>query len=178
MRRIYPLALIVLLILTCLSLALNGVVIFILVRMRETAVSSMRDARRALDQIGEETVSYTVELDEEVPVEASFPFSHQVDVPINTTLPIDTSVVVPIDAGILGTIDVDVPIRTVIPVDIDVEVSINKTVDIATTVPVQFEVPVAVPISDTELADHLEALDEALARMERQLRDPLGGEGK
>jgi len=175
MKKAYLVTLIVLALLTLLSLTLNCVVIFSLLQARQTALSTVADARAIVTGVGDDAFSYTLELNQEIPVAATVPFNEVVTVPVNTTLPISTVVVVPINAGLLGTFDIDVPIRTVVPVDLEFTVPISQTVNVVTTVPLDFDVPIEIPIADTPLAGYLEELDAALAEVEARLGQPLVG---
>jgi len=192
MKRIYPIALILLTLLTLCSLALNGAVIFALLRARQigldtgqAALDTVADARAMLVGIADDTFTYTFEVKQEIPIATTIPFDEEVIVPIHTTVPISTVVIIPISAGLLGTFDVDVPIRTIIPVDLDVAVPISQTVDIATTVPLDVAVPIEIPLVETPLVGYLGELDAVLAQlegallqMEGKLTNPLGGEGE
>jgi hypothetical protein len=173
MERGYRIALIVLAVLTLLSLALNGAVIFGLLWARQIALSTTADARAMVTGIGDETFSYTIEVRQEIPVAASVPFHEEITVPVKTTIPIDTTVVVPIDLGIT-TYNLEVPIRTLVPVDLAFTVPISQTVDIRTTVPLELDVPIEIPLADTPLVGYLEKIDAALARFGEKLAQPLG----
>ena len=175
MKKGYVIALILLAVLTLLSLALNGVVIFGLLRAQEIALTTVADARAIVISAGDDTFSYTFEVRQEIPIATSIPFNEEVTVPIKTTIPINTIVVVPIDLGITS-YDLEVPIHTIIPVDLEFTVPVSKTVDIATTVSLNMDVPIAIPIADTAIVDYLEKLDAALAQVEARLKQPLAGE--
>lgn len=173
MKKGYAIALIALSMLTLLSLALNGAVILALLQARQIGLDALAEARSTIAELGDMTFSYTLAVDQEIPIATNIPFDEQVTVPINTSIPIDTTVTVPINAGLLGTFDIDVPIRTVVPINLDVSVPISKTVDIATTVPLAVEVPIEIPIAETPLTGYLDDLDAALGRTEAQLENPL-----
>jgi hypothetical protein len=190
MKRPYVIALIVLTVLTLLSLALNGVVIWGLLRAqqialdaRQTVQDTVTDARAIVAGVGDDTFSYTLKVQQEVPVEALVPLEEEVVVPIRATIPISTVVIIPINAGLLGTFDIDVPVRTMVPVSLDVAIPISHTVNIATTVLLDMEVPIEIPLAETPLVDYLEELDaglgrleEALERLEHKLANPFAGE--
>ncbi len=183
MKKSYLIALIVLALLTLFSLTLNGVVIYGLLRARQialnaqqSALNTVADVRAIVTGIGNDTFAYTFEIDQEIPIATSIPFDEEVIVPIRTTIPISTVVVIPVNAGLLGTFDIDVPVRTIIPVNLDVVIPVSQTVDIATTVPLDIDVPIEIPFADTPLAGYLEELNAALARIEAQLGQPLVGE--
>lgn len=175
MKKGYRIALIVLAVLTLLSLALNTAVIFGLLRAQEIALTTVADTRHIVTGLGDDTFSYTFELEQDIPIAASIPFNEKVKVPIETTIPINTTVIVPIDLGITS-YDLEVPIRTVFPVDLEFTVPVSQTVDISTTVSLDMDVPIEIPIADTPLVDYLEELDVALAQVEARLEQPFGGE--
>jgi len=177
MNRLYLVILIVLTVLTLLSLTLNGAIIFALLRTQQSVLHAVKDARSVVKSIGQDTLSHTLEVEQEIPVVTSVPFNKEVTVPINTTIPIDTTVIVPIEAGILGTFDIEIPIRTVIPVDMEVAAPVSETVEIAASVPLELEVPVEISIADLPLAERLQEMDQALERLERRLEElPFGGD--
>jgi hypothetical protein len=173
MRKLYPATLTALIILTLLSLTLNIVIIAGLLRGRRLALDTLSDARALVNGIGDDTFSYTLAVDREIPINASVPFHEEVTIPVNTTVPINTTVVVPVDLGVT-TYDVNVPINTVFPVDMEVTVPVSHTVDVVTTVPLKLDVPIEIPIAETPLLGYLEEMDAALAEMETRLENPLG----
>jgi hypothetical protein len=184
---IIPMVLLALL--TLLSLALNGVVIYSLIKARQITLAAvgdgqvtLADARAIVTGAADDTFSYTIELEQEFPVTVSVPIDEEVTVPIKTTVPINTTVVVPIDLGVT-TYDLQVPIQTVFPVDLAFTVPVSHTVDINTTVPIDVDVPIEIPIAETPLVDYLEqveaaltGLEQGLARLEANLADPFGTE--
>jgi hypothetical protein len=174
MKKGYWVVLIVLALLTLVSLALNGATILWSLYTRQITLTALSGARATAADIGDETFSYTIEVNRQIPVTASVPISKTVVVPIRATIPVSTVVIIPVDAGILGTFDVDVPIRTMIPVNLDVTVPISETVSIATAVQLDLDVPIEIPIAETPLAGYLESLDAALRQIEEKLEDPLG----
>jgi hypothetical protein len=176
MKKLYLAALIVLAILTLVSLALNGVVIFGLLRAQSIALDAQQiglgavaEARSAITGVGDDTFAYTFEVRQDVPVETSVPFREEVIVPIQATIPISTVVVIPVNTGLLGTFDIDVPVRTLIPVNLDLTVPISHTVDIATVVPLDVDVPIEIALAETPLVDYIAELDAGLAGLEEAL---------
>jgi len=175
MKKGTVVVLILLALLTLLSLALNGAVIYGLWQAREIALATVADARTIVAGVGDETFSYTFEVEKEIPVAASVPFREEITVPVQTTVPISTTVVVPIDLGITS-YNLKVPIRTLVPINLEFTVPVSKTIDVATTVPLDLDVPIEIPIADTPLVGYMEDLDEDLAKLEEKLIDPLGRE--
>ena len=172
MKKGHTFLMILLILLTLLSLALNGVVIYGLLQAQEIALATVADARAALTGIGDDTFSYTFEVNKEIPVAASVPFHEEITVPVQTTVPISTTVVVPINLGIT-TYDMEIPIRTLVPINLEFTVPVSKTVHVATTVPLDLEVPIEIPIADTPIVGYLEDLDADLGKLEEKLADPL-----
>ena len=172
MNRVYPVALIALMMLTIVSLALNVVVIHAIMEVRETAHGIVSDARRLVANLADAKFTYTVEVDQEFPISTEFPFSKTIKVPVNTVVPIDTQVVVPVDLGVT-TYNLRIPINTVFPVDMEFTVPISQVVDIETVVPMEVSVPIEVAIPDTPLVGHLSELEAALKRTEERLERPL-----
>ena len=173
MKKIYPIALIILTALTMLSLILNIVTIVALLWAREAALEEVAEARALIAGVRESSFSYTVNVKKEFPVETSVPFEQDIIVPIDTTIPINTTVTVPIEAGILGTLEIDIPIRTFVPISLEIAVPVNQTVDVSTTVEVDIDVPIEIDISETSMVEHLDERDAALERVEEKLTDPL-----
>ena len=175
MNKLYIVALVLLTLLTLVSLTLNGVVIYGLLQAQrialdaqQAALQTVSDARDIVSGIGDDTFTYTLKVEQQVPIAASVPFNEVINIPINTVVPIDTTVVVPIDLGVT-TYDLEVPIQTVIPVDLNFDVPINKTVDIATTVLLDVDVPIMIPLGETPLLGYMEEIDAGLARLEDSL---------
>jgi hypothetical protein len=173
MKRGYLAALIALTVLTLLSLAINGLVIFGFLRLRQAAHRAVTDAQALITEVADDTFSYTIEVDQEIPISTEIPFNESLSVPINTVVPISTTVVVPVDLGIT-TYKLTVPIEAVFPVDLEATVPVSEVVDITTVVPLRVDVPIEIAIPETPLADYLRDLDAMLRRTEEQLEDPLG----
>lgn len=98
-----------------------------------------------------QVLTFTVPIDEQLPIAATIPLDEEFVVPIEVTVPIDTSVNVPLNLGILGTFNLDIPIRTQVPVSTSVTVPLSKQVPIETTVPIRLDVPVALSLAETSL---------------------------
>lgn len=181
MKKLYTPILVLLTLLTLLALALGGYALFWLLQIRQMALDAQQvalrtvsEARTIVSGIGDDTFSYTVNIKRDIPVQASVPFRHDFVVPIHATIPISTIVIIPVNAGLLGTFDIDVPVRTMIPVNLEVTVPISQTVAFSTTVPLNLDVPIEIPLSETPLVGYLEELDTALG----QLEEGLGQVGK
>lgn len=173
MKTVYVIILVLLVVLMLLLLTSSALALAGVLWLREIALTSVASARTAIPDIGEETFSYTLEVEQEIPVAASIPINENITVPVHTTVPISTVLTVPIDAGLLGTFDINVPVQTIIPVDIEFSVPIRKTISFSTTVNLDVDVPIEIPLAETQLPHYIEQLDTALERLERELEDPL-----
>ncbi len=188
MKKIYLIAIVILALLTGLSLALNGVVLFGLLKAREVALDAQQatlriltDSRTMLDDLAGDTFTYTLTVDQDIPIATSIPFDQEIVVPINTVIPIDTTVTIPINMGPLGTRNIEVPVNTIVPIDLEVAIPVSQTVDINTTVPLRVDVPIEIPLADTPLVGYLDEMDANLARLQQsvermgeKLSHPLG----
>ncbi|MGD8996972.1 MAG: hypothetical protein PVH80_02605 [Anaerolineae bacterium] len=168
MRTGYLVALIGLTVLTLLSLTLSAVMIVELMWWRQYALTAIADIRALVRGVGRDTLHYTFEVDQEIPIVAKIPVSQEISMPINTTVPVNTTVIVPVNLGIT-TYNLTVPVNTVFPVDMVVTVPVSQTVDIVTTVPLDIDVPIEVIIADTPLVGYLDEVDATLADVATQL---------
>lgn len=175
MKKPTTIALILLALLTLLSLALNGVVIYGLLRARQIALDAQQaalqtvtDARSVVAGVGDDAFSYTLKVEQEIPIAASIPVDEVVTIPVDTVVPIDTTVIVPIDLGIT-TYDLVIPIQTIVPVNLEFAVPISQTVDIVTSVPLDVDVPIEIPLAETPFVEYMDELDAGLARLEEAL---------
>lgn len=172
MGRRYVVVLILLGALTLLSLLVSGVVLVQFLRLRSTARGIVADTRGLVADLADETFSYTVEVDQDIPLSTDVPFHEAVTVPINTVIPISTTVVVPINLR-FTTYNLAVPIDTVVPVDVEVTVPFSETVSITTAVPVDVDVPLEIAVADTPLVGYLQELNAMLKETEEQLGYPV-----
>ncbi|MGD2176468.1 MAG: hypothetical protein PVG71_01465 [Anaerolineae bacterium] len=168
MRTDYLIALIGFALLTLLSLMFNAMTIVELMWWRQYILTEIADTRAIVRGMGEDTISYTFEVDQDIPVAARIPVSQEITVPINTTVPVDAAVIVPINLG-LTTYNMTVPVSTVFPIDMEITVPVSQTVDIVTTVPMDIDVPIEIVIADTPLVGFLDEVDATLADVATQL---------
>lgn len=172
MGRRYLVVLTVLSILTLLSLALNGIVLFGFLQFRQTAQGVVSDAQALLAEMSDDTISYTVQLDQDIPISTDVPFNEVFSVPVNTVVPISTTVRVPVDLG-FRTYRLTIPIETIVPVDVEATVPVSQVVDVTTVVPLQIAMPIEIPVAETSLAGYFRDTDVMLERLEEQLERPI-----
>lgn len=121
-----------------------------------------------LQTVKSEVISTDINIKRTIPVYAKVPIRKELVVPITTTVVINDSVEVPFETR-FGNFSVRVPIRFNAPINATVPVVINETVDVNTSVNIDFDVPVRVPIADTTAATYLERLRQALIELARRL---------
>lgn len=141
------------------SLTLNVFIVSALLAVKQQAGEAFLGAAGMVGDLKASRFDYTVNVDEELPVEASVPIDFMVQVPISETIPISTTVSVPIQFPIIGTRTITVPISTRVPISLTVEVPIKQNIPFAATIPVQFEVPISIELADTPLAQSLDEVE-------------------
>lgn len=143
-----------------------------------TIEAALGDAVLGIDEFANSTITFDVSINETVPINAEVVLNRTLQVPIQTTLPIDeefdTTITINGPFGIDIPLDITVPIKLDLPIDLDVAIPINETVPVNTEVPVNLDVPIVIDISETELAALAEALAEGLESF-RQMASQLGG---
>jgi hypothetical protein len=181
-QRDWPLGYLILWILVVVLLIVNLLTLRQLVMVRRVARQAASDAAGMAADLQTMQFTYTVLIDQDVPIYTEAPLSETVTVPITTTLPVDVIVTVPVDAGLLGSFDLDIPINTTVPIDLEVDVPIDQTFTIQTDIPLYLEVPVAIDVAETPLHDSLGEVQSALSQIADELGKPLvplpfGGDG-
>ena len=148
------------------SLALNLVLLYLLSKARSGLDNTIEVVRNTLGVMSQEPFQITVEVDQDLPINASIPINQTVTVPINIDYPLSTVINTSINLPILGRQDVSFPIETVIPVHMDFDVPIHETVHISMTYPLNIELPVEVDIP----FEVLSLLDERLLEIGASFR--------
>lgn len=147
-----------------------------LVELEPQVSAGVEEAIIGLREFGSSTISFDVNIDEVIPIKTDVVIDRVVEVPIKTTIPIKQSfdTTIEIDAGI-GKIplDVTVPVDVDVPIDLVIEIPINETVEIDEQFPIKLDVPIAIEVSETELAN----LTDSLAAGLESLQDVLTGLG-
>ncbi len=138
--------------------------------------------RDALDQADAElealrtsSVAFDVEVDQVIPIAASFPFRRSLTIPIDTTIPIqeefETRVTVEGPLGIDVPLDVLIPVDIVVPLSLSLPIEIDEMIEVDTEFPLRLNVPVEVDIAGTDFAQLAERLQQGIA----SIREVLAG---
>ena len=120
--------------------------------------------------LAEQEFVVTVLAEEEIAIDTSIPFQERFEVPVDTSLPVNTTVTLAVPLGPLGVQEVEIPVRTTIPVDFSIPVVIETEIPIEMTVPVAFDVPVTLSIAGSPLAEQLAGWQTTLRQFAEELR--------
>jgi hypothetical protein len=170
--------LVIFFILICVSLGLNGFLLWKLYSFEQQARATARNvapvfqeslaqAITDLEALQASTIEFDVQVNEEFPVQAEIPIKETLEVPIQLEIPISqeiktTVLLDPLQTGLSVPVDVTVPVDMKVPIDVSIPVSIDRTIPVSTTVPLDLDVPISIAIGDTELADYIERLRSSL----------------
>lgn len=154
-------------VLSLLSLALSGFLLFSLLRVRQTLSEGLDTAIEAIDSFEGEGFQYEYRFERTVPVSASIPIEQDLAFPFKGDIPINTTVKVPIDAGILGTFNVEVPINTSVTIDTVVPVKVNQKFVVSTTIPISMTIPIDVRPDDPAIQELLNQLRKWLIQLQQ-----------
>jgi hypothetical protein len=174
-------ALIVLALLVLLSLGVSSYLLWQWLALRTQAVAWARKARDALSGLRRELqglddarFEHLLQIDETLPIQVVIPFREQLEVPIQTTVPIDQAIETSFSLQLPGfsvrvPVDLVIPVQFDVPIDMTVPVEVNRDVPVQTTVPIKLEVPLVVHLAETDFKRYADLLDQGLADLEREL---------
>jgi hypothetical protein len=159
-----PYLLPVVLVMLGLSLGLHAWTFLTIQRTRAVAHEQVAILAEQVQAAKTETLTTDVRIRQDVPIRMSVPVQRQCDVPVNTSIPIEESVNMrAAGVNLRVPLSLSVPISTTVPVDID------ESVDVNTSVQIDLELPISVPISETNLVDYLDRLHRALVDLDEEL---------
>jgi hypothetical protein len=142
-----------------------------------TIDAALGEAVAGIDEFRTSTIRFDVQINEVVPIDAEVVLDRTVQVPIQTTIPIneefDTTITINGPFGVDIPLDITVPIVLDLPIDLTVAIPINETIPVNTEVPVNLEVPIEIDIAETDLAALADALAQGLEAF-RQMASDLG----
>ncbi|MGE0141359.1 MAG: hypothetical protein AB7R77_26480, partial [Ilumatobacteraceae bacterium] len=134
--------------------------------------SGVQEAIDGLRTFGDSTISFTVNIDEVIPIDTEVVIDRTVQVPIKTTIPIDqtfdTTIRVDTPLGDIP-LDITIPVDVDVPVDLTVDIPINETVPVKDEFPVKLDVPIDIRVRDTELAELTDSLAAGLESLQEML---------
>jgi hypothetical protein len=153
------------LIFSLISLALNALLIYALLNVRQTAAAGLDTAVNSLDDLGEGGFHYEYEFNQDFPIKTDIPVRQEMNFPFEGEFPINTTVEVPINAGVLGSFVVEVPIDTSVYVNTQVPISISETFHVSTSVPVSMTIPIDVQADDPVIQGAIDGLRQWLIEL-------------
>ena len=106
-----------------------------------------------IDELRNASIVYDVVIDESIPINMSVLIDMEVPVDIQEEIAVSTTVFTRLPPL---NIPYNFPISTTIPVDIQTSIPIQEQVDINDTIPVQFDVPIVINVSETPFAQSLD----------------------
>jgi hypothetical protein len=174
---------VLLFILVFLSLALNSWLIWQLLRLQQQSQALVQTVRAGLpaaisqlEAFEKATLTYEVPIKQELPIQAEIPFNETLDIPIETSVPISQTINTTVNVDPLGTgleipIELNVPVNVEIPVNTTVSIPIERTIPISTTIPLDLNIPLAIKVSETDLAKYIEQLRSGLASLDKVLAE-------
>ena len=152
------------------SLALNAVLIYNLLTLRQAAADGLDSAIAALDNLAGTGFHYEYHFSQTIPFEGDIPIKQDFVFPFKGNFPINTTVEVPIDAGVLGTIVVKVPIDTNVPVDVEVPIKLDQTVHVSTEIPLNMTFPIDIRADDPAIQGLLAPVRAWLVQLRESLK--------
>jgi len=177
--------------LVVISLALNMYLIYqwnqaqqqfvnVVTDLKPAVAETFDNADKELAAFQESTLTFNVEIDQELPVNAEIPFNETIEIPVKLIIPfkqqIQTTVNVdPFNTGFEIPIDLNIPIDMEFPIDQVVPITIERTIPISTTVPLQLAVPININVADTDLAPFIDELRQGLDEFKTNLDETLSG---
>jgi hypothetical protein len=147
--------------LLCLSLALNGYILYTRSLTLGQAVAVLDTLRAQLDDLGSQSLSTEVQIDQAVPISATLPFDYVFTVPVDTVYPLSTVVNTGFELPLLGWQDIAVPIQAEIPLQLDLDVPVQAEIPISLTYQLQMTIPIEVAWPPEILSPLQEILREA-----------------
>ncbi len=149
-------------------IAFNLYLVRTLLEVRNRAVTLVStftgEASLEVTKLQAATFDYTVQVEQDIPLNLSVPIDQSVDFPFRATIPISTVVTIPIDTP-LGSFPINLPIVTTVPISLTAQVPIHLSVPVSQLVPVRMDIPIEIRIADTPLSGLLDTLQLSLQRL-------------
>ncbi len=141
-----------------LNIALVALIVVVVMWARQFAA----DTADALNAVGNQDINYTLRLNQTVPVRAEVPFAQTIVVPISQSIDVNTIVTVSRELPVIGVIDLDVPIQASIPVNFEVPIAVNQTFPVSADVPLNMEIPLSIRVNETPLKAAIDSVVRSL----------------
>lgn len=150
------------------SLALHVVTWLTAQQVRLQARAAVEQLRGELQGAAQQQLSFSIPIQQTVPISVVVPVQRTITVPIDTVVPIDTEVTIAIPTP-LGEQRFALPIQASVPVQKDVVVTIDEQIPVTTQVEVAFNAPVVIDFGDAAFDGLWRAVGERLDALLAQL---------
>ena len=171
--RQMPFGYLLLWLLTVISLLMNVIMMRQMLLARQAARSAVAQVLTVLDNMQATSLNYEVVVDQTLQIDTDLPIDETIPVVIDQNLPVDTTVHATVNAGVLGQIPLSVPIVADVPVNIEQDLHIDQPFAISMAVPVKFNIPIDIKLSDTPLSATIDEMKAQLEQVEADLNKPL-----
>jgi hypothetical protein len=152
------------LVISLLSLALNGFLIYKLMDVQRKATAGLNEAIAALEDVGKNGFQYEFQFDNTIPFSGDIPFKQDIVFPFEGEIPFNTTVRVPIDVGLIKT-EVEVPVDTSVYVNTSVPIHVDETIHVDTEVPVSLTIPIDIEPGDPAIQQLVNPIREWLLEL-------------
>jgi len=123
--------------------------------LKEQTTAALDAMSAELEGMKNGTFDYTVNIEEEIPINTEIPVDFVVQVPINTVISINQTVTVPVTIPLYGQTNASVPIIASIPVNMTVSVPVQQVIPVSATAPVSLSVPINLKIGEMTIAQNM-----------------------
>jgi len=135
----------------------------------ELAAGTLNSTSSGLSLLADQSLSFTANVDQVVPIVVSIPFKRTIEVPIITSIlineVIETTITVAGPFGWDVDVDVTVPLDLAVPVNITVPIEIDEVIEVDTSTRLQLSVPVELDLEETGLAGFIRQMSTNLTRL-------------
>jgi hypothetical protein len=152
------------LVISLLSLALNGFLIYKLMDVQRKATAGLNEAIAALEDVGKNGFQYEFHFDNTIPFSGDIPFKQDIVFPFEGEIPFNTTVRVPIDVGLIKT-EVEVPVDTSVYVNTSVPIHVDETIHVDTEIPVSLTIPIDIEPGDPAIQRLVDPIREWLLEL-------------
>lgn len=159
---------ITLLVLLGASLLLHALTIGRLFAVRNTLHDQINLLADGVTQAKNDQLTYTLTIDQQLPVNIDVPIKRSLEVPIDTAVRIKQNIDLPVQTA-LGNFTIPVPIDANIPISTTVPIAFDQTVAINTNVPIKLDVPIRIDLGSEQVAPLLDRLREKLIELSNSL---------
>jgi hypothetical protein len=158
----------VILSLIAISILVQALTISQLIQVRSNLRNQIDRLAQSIEQSRDQSLSFTMPIRQEIPVEMDVPIQRSFDIPVQTTVRIQDTINIPIETGILGSYTIPVPIDLNVPINTTVPFELNETIAISTSVPLQLDLPISIELNEDPFSGYLDQIYQNLLLIREQ----------